>query len=141
MTELVSCLSPPRGHSRLLPVTVVRVAGHCRGVLGQTGTLGCVGNSVEPSFSHRGALPHSGAPLLLSALHASASAPIHSVYLEGRKETLTNYIYIFLSSTHVFLKCLSLSHAHTHKRKTKHAKVCLVSFSYLNQNECHCNSY
>lgn len=87
-TELAGYLSPSRGDSRLSPATVVRIARHCGRVLGQARTLGRLSNSVEPCFPHWCTLPHPSAPLFLSALHTTAAAPVQSVYLRRRGNSL-----------------------------------------------------
>lgn len=86
--ELASDLSPSTGDSELSPVTVVRVARHCCGVLGQAWTLDRLSNRVEPSFPHRCTLPHPGTPLFLGTLHTPAAAPVQSVYLRRRGNSL-----------------------------------------------------
>lgn len=87
-TELAGYLSPSRGDSRLSPATVVRIAWHCGRVLGQARTLGRLSNSVEPCFPHWCILPHPSAPLFLSTLHTTAAAPVQSVYLRRRGNSL-----------------------------------------------------
>ncbi|PWA20885.1 hypothetical protein CCH79_00007347 [Gambusia affinis] len=91
--KMTNHLSPPCGEPRPSPVAVVRVTGHGGGVLGQSGSLGCLSDAVERCFPHRGALPQPGAPLLLSALHAAAAAAVQSVHL--RHENRRN-VWMFL---------------------------------------------
>lgn len=87
-TERRSCLSPPRGTSLSSPATVVGIAGYRGRVLGQARSLGWLSHRVEARLPHRGTLPHAGAPLLLSALHAAPSAPVQAVHL--RRATVEN---------------------------------------------------
>lgn len=85
-TERVGYLSPPRGASSSSPAAVVGVAGHGGRVLGQGRPLGCLSHSVESRLSHRCTLPHTGAPLLLSTLHATPAATVETVHLRGGEE-------------------------------------------------------
>lgn len=80
-TEMASYLSPSRGDSRLSPVTVVGIARHCGRILRQARALCRLRNSVKACFPHWCTLPHTGAPLLLSALHTAAATAVQSVHL------------------------------------------------------------
>lgn len=72
-------------------MAVVGVAGHSGGVLWQAWTLGRLSQGVEPRFPHRGALPLSVAPLLLSTLHTTAAASVQSVHLQHKMKIKTHH--------------------------------------------------
>lgn len=79
-------MSPPRDASPSSPVTVVGIAGHGGRVLGQGPPLGRLSHRVESRLPHRGTLPHAGAPLLLSTLHAPPTAAVQAVHLRRGEE-------------------------------------------------------